>query len=86
MKVRLAQKLTVGAPVIFHDLIALIYFNGTVSAITPNVSLVVSTPGGANYPPPPLKPGAVAKPTTRTLSLDKALDGDVELPLLTGMY
>jgi hypothetical protein len=82
MKVRDAQKLIVGAPVAFFDMTALIYFNGTVGSITPYVSMTVNTPGGANYPPAPLPPGAVTKPTTQTLSLDRKLDGDVELPLL----
>jgi hypothetical protein len=81
MKVKDVNKLTVGAPVAFLDTVALIYFNGSVSAITPNKNLTVATPGGANYPKPPLRPGAVTKPTSHSFVLDKALDGDVELPL-----
>jgi hypothetical protein len=82
MKVRDAQKLTVGTAVVYRDMIALIQFAGTVASITPYVTLTVNTPGGANYPPAPLLPGATTKPTSHVLSLEEELDGDVELPLL----
>jgi hypothetical protein len=86
MRISDANKLTVGKPTVYRDPIALVYFAGTVTAISPGVSLTVSTPGGASYPPAPLPPGATTKPTSQTFSLEEDLDGTIELPLVGPLF
>lgn len=41
-----ASNLTVGAAIFFRDMISLLNYAGTVSAVTPNNSLTVSVPNG----------------------------------------